>query len=166
MNTLLNGHSLRILCALSGAIAVGCASTAQKTMLFNGTFYPNVAESRLLPGQFPPKDFVAIYKDDGTTLQTTQTFTDDAGVQHRYEWSGPCDGTPRPIVGVEAPAVVNLSCRRMPDGALMNVLTGSSGYTHTETCTLTNRGRKEVCHGTATNPQGNRYDFLYVFDRK
>jgi hypothetical protein len=153
-----------LLCALV-VISVACAATS-KTVRYNGTYYANTGESHLLPGQFPPKDFVATYKDDGTNLQTTQTFTDDTGVQHKYQWSGACDGMPRPISGIEAPATVSLSCRRMPTGALVNVLTGSSGYTHTETCTLTNRGRKEVCQGTATSPEGEKMDFLYVFDRK
>jgi hypothetical protein len=148
------------------ALLPACASTARKPILFNGAFYANAKESHLIPGQFPPQDFVAIYRDDGTTLQTTQAFTDDGGVPHRYEWSGVCDGMPRPISGVEPPATVTLSCRRTPNGALVNVLTGSSGYTHTETCTLTNSGRKEVCQGTATTPEGRKMDFLYVFDRK
>src|SRR3974390_3672399 len=133
-------HPLQAMAVALIASTAGCASI-HRSVLFNGTFYANPAESRLLPGQFPPKDFVAVYKDDGTTLQTTQTFSDDAGVAHKYQWSGVCDGMPRPISGVEAPASVTLSCRRTPDGALVNVLTGSSGYTHTETCTLTNSGR-------------------------
>jgi hypothetical protein len=135
-------------------------------MLFNGNFYANVNESHLLPGQFPPRDFVATYKDDGTNLQTVQQFTDDTGVLHRYEWNGVCDGVPRPVSGIEAPAVVTMSCRRMPNGALVNVLNGSSGYTHTETCALANGGRKETCQGTETGPDGRKMDFLYVFDRK
>ena len=160
-----NGIVCVFSCALTACLLAGCASTpAQKT--FNGTYYPNLSESHLLPGQFPPKDFVAVYNDDGTNLQTTQQFTDDEGVIHKYEWRGVCDGTPRPISGVEPPATVTLSCRRMPNGALVNVLSGSSGYTHTETCTLANGGRKEVCQGTATSPEGHKMDFVYVFDRK
>jgi hypothetical protein len=135
-------------------------------MLFNGAFYPNLSESHLLPAQFPPKDFVATYQDDGTNLRTTQQFTDDSGVVYKYEWSGVCDGMPRPVAGIQQPAQVTLSCRRMPNGALVNVLSGSSGYTHTETCTLTNHGRKQICQGTEMTPEGHKLDFLYVFDRK
>ena len=165
-STLVRAGLRDILCALAATIAAACASTPHSNVLFNGAYYPNLSESHLLPGQFPPKDFVATYRDDGKTLQTTQTFTDDTGTAHKYEWTGACDGTARPVSGVEAPATVSLSCRRMPDGALVNVLTGSSGYTHTEKCMLTKGGRKEVCPGTATSPHGHKMDFLYVFDRK
>jgi hypothetical protein len=150
----------------SAALLAACSATGTGPVRFDGTFYANEAESTLLPDQRLPKDFVAVIKDDGELLQTTQTFTTASGHKVRYVWNGLCDGQFRPVEGVDPPGTVILSCQRTHDGALINTLADNHGYSHVETCSMTADRRKQVCKGTATLPDGTKHDFVYAFDRK
>jgi len=153
-------------CVLTCVALIPACSTTRTVapVLFNGTFYANEAESKMLPGQHVPMDFVGVMKDDGVTLQTTQTFTAAGGQKVRYVWNGVCDGELRPVQG--APAGAKLGCRRTDKGQLITTVADDHGYRHVETCTLSRNGMRETCTGTADLPDGSSHDFVYVFDRK
>jgi hypothetical protein len=147
-------------------LATACSTTAPAPMLFSGTYYPNISESTLLPGQRIPKDMVMVMHDDGSSLQLTQTFTTGAGQQMKYVWKGKCDGSPRAAEGIGPPAVVTASCRHTEQGPLVISLADNHGYSHVETCGMSVDGRKQTCAGTASLPDGTKHDFVYVFDRR
>lgn len=150
----------------AGIILLGaCSATrTQGVQLFNGTFYANEPESKMLPGQHPPSEYVGVMRDDGVSLKTVQTFTAPNGQKVRYVWDGVCNGSPGQVVG--APAGVRLSCIRTSNGSLTTTLTDTGGYRHVETCSLSAHGRRETCSGTADLPDGSKHDFVYVFDQR
>ena len=139
-----------------------CASTPPPPASFSGTYRGNEAESRMLPGEHVPKDFVYTIKDDGKTLSTLQTFTATDGKAVRLVWNGECDGKDRPIEGALPPGM-SMSCRRAADGALVNTIS-SVGWRYTETCVLISPNRM-TCTGTMADAAGKPQPFSYVLDR-
>jgi hypothetical protein len=150
---------------IASVILIAACSTSRmhSLTLFNGTFYANEAESKMLPGQHAPLDYVGVMQDDGVLLKTVQTFTAN-GQKVRYVWDGVCNGNPSQVVG--APAGVRLGCKRAANGSLITTLSDTSGYRHVETCALSARGRRETCAGTRDLPDGSKHDFVYVFDQR
>src|SRR5262249_10641886 len=128
-----------VVCKLSGvaclSLLAACAgSRGSSHMPFEGTWIPNVAESQLPPGQEIPKDMRTVIKDDGNSLQTTQTFTGALGFKATYVWNSVCDGRASELQGVDPAGFVSLSCERNADGSIVDKLTDKSGYSHVETC--------------------------------
>jgi hypothetical protein len=146
-------------------LIAACSTTRMHSSgLFNGTFYANEPESKMLPGQHAPMNYVGVMQDDGVLLKTVQTFTTPNGEEVRYVWEGLCNGSPSQVMG--APAGVRLGCIRTADGSLITTLSDTGGYRHVETCALSARGRRETCSGTAELADGSKHDFVYVFDQR
>jgi hypothetical protein len=160
-----------VVCKLSGvaclSLLAACAGTPGASPTpFEGTWIPNVAESQLPPGQRIPSDMRTVVKDDGSVLQTTQTFTGGMGLKARYVWNSVCDGRASDVQGVDPEGFVSLSCERKPDGSIVDKLTDKSGYSHVETCSITPDGRKQICKGIAYFNDKSEHPFVYVFDRE
>ena len=147
--------------AVCGALI--CVALATPPVLFNGTFHGNEAESKMLPGQHVPPDFVGVMKDNGVVFQTIQTFTAPDGQRVRYVWKGRCDGQLSSVQG--APGGVKFGCERTSKGEMITTVADDHGYKHVETCVMSRDGTRETCSGTATLPDGSKHDFVYVFDR-
>ena len=149
----------------SSILVAACSATRTGSVtLFNGTFYANESESKMLPGQHTPTDYVGVMRDDGVLMKTVQTFTAPNGQKVRYVWNGVCNGSPSQVEG--APAGVRLSCIRTSNGSLITTLSDPGGYRHVETCSLSAHGTRETCSGTADLPDGSKHDFVYVFDQR
>jgi hypothetical protein len=160
------GRQFHIVLGCAGLIALAAACSAGRPpapVLFNGTFHGNEADSRMLPGQHVPSDYVGVMKDDGVMLQTLQTYTTPGGQQVRRVWNGVCDGRLTPVAGTAGGA--KLGCVRTRRGELINTVTDDHGYRQVETCTMSRNGTREICAGSATFPGGTRQSFVYVFDR-
>jgi hypothetical protein len=150
--------------AFVGIVLVAACATGHITskVLFNGTFYANEAESKMLPGQHVPLDYVGVMRDDGCSLNTEQTFAGANGQKIKRVWDGVCNGTPSQVMG--APTGVRLGCIRTSGGSLITTLSDMGGYRHVETCSLSAHRRRETCSDTADLPDGSHQDFVYVFD--
>jgi len=160
-----------VVCKLSGvafvSLLAACAAAPRSSPTpFEGTWIPNVAESKLPPGQAIPDDMRGVVKDDGRYLQTTQTFTGGMGLKARYVWNSVCDGQESAVQGVDPAGFVSMSCERNADGSIVDRLTDKSGYSHVETCRITPDGRKQICNGVARFPDQTEHPFVYVFDRE
>jgi hypothetical protein len=161
-----NGGVMRMFNCIAVVLTVSACSTApHKPALFTGTWVGIEAESIMLPGQHVPADMLVTFRDDGESIEQTQTFTSNAGQKVRYFWKGICDGKPRPVEGGPPSINLTLSCTRTAVGALIQTLTDNAGYSHVETCTMSANGQKHSCKGTATLPNGAKQDFVYVFNR-
>ena len=151
---------------LTAILLVAACSTVRprSATLFNGTFYANELDSKMLPGQHVPTNYVGVMRDDGVLLSTSQTFIAANGQAIKYVWDGVCNGNPSQVAG--APVGVELSCVRAHNGSLITTLSDAHGYRHVETCALSAHGRRETCSGTALLPDGSKHDFVYVFDQR
>jgi hypothetical protein len=147
--------------------SAACSMTPRQTVSFTGTWVGNEAESTMPPGQHVPKNMIGVMEDDGYELRTAQIFMDDEGKEvRRFVWNSVCNGELSPVLGVNPPGSIALSCRRTGVGEFIMELKDGRGYGHVETCRLSADGRKHTCSGVATLPDGSKQDFVYVFDRK
>jgi hypothetical protein len=127
---------------------------------FLGVWHWNKADSKTPPGEPPPAAMDLVFeRADALHVRWTVTLTDATGRKTADTYDVPANGEFYPI-DADTSAVFTLG-----SDSLKAVFRGPGGETDTMTCRLANAGARLVCTGEIASPDGNKADYVDVYDR-
>ncbi|HEV2577617.1 MAG TPA: hypothetical protein VGU25_10440 [Acidobacteriaceae bacterium] len=152
----------RILCvvpALVMAVVVPCAMAAHTHAPTPSTWELNVGESEWGGGPAMKSDRMVILTDTDKWLKWTDVTVDGDGKTMKTSWSGPQDGTMKPIVGM---AGAKAGFKTADDSSHWEMPDGS---TSDSTLVMTPDKKKVTITATIKRKDGKEYHQVYVYDR-
>jgi hypothetical protein len=147
---------LAIAAAVAGPAGAGTL-TAKVGNVPEGLWVLNLARSR--PMVVSASQVMWMLKDNGKQMVWVAAITDAKGMVQVNSWDGPYDGA---AVGVIGTTMSSQLTSRTP-GTVHNfgIIAGAGSYV--EDCEVSEGGKRFVCHGKLTTPQGEQ-DWLEDYD--
>lgn len=146
--------------AVAAAIATPAGAgtlTAKGGNVPEGLWVLNLARSK--PISPPASQVLWMLKDNGKHMVWVAAVTDARGMVQVDSWDGAYDGAAAPVTGT---AMTSQLTSRSP-GTVHNFGAVAGAGAYAEDCAVSGAGKRFVCHGKLTTPQGER-DWLEDYD--
>ena len=153
-------HRIISAAALATALALPAAAADLHYVSWQGAWHLNKPETHYPPGVMVTANDLTVTKDDGKTLQYSETVT-NAGNTATQTFDGAYDGKPIDLGNGEVmsfkhlSAVSTLAVRHNKDGFLLE----------RTVFVLSHGGKKLTCHVFAQQPGGKPIKFDEIFDK-
>ena len=130
-----------------------------------GTWKVNVAKSKF-PGE-APRSSVRKFEDlGGGWIFVTNDVVNAQGVEGGNRIVHRCDGKDYPVAAKAQTAYVTVSCNRTGASTFALVFKADGKVTANFTDTVSSDGRSYTFTAKGTNPQGQPFDIVQIFDKQ
>ncbi len=148
--------------ALYFVAAAVCFASPLQMGTNEGTWKLNEAKSKLAPGA--TKNHTVVYEAAGDNVKVTVDGTDRDGNPVHHEWTGKFDRKEYPVTG--DPSSDARSYRKVNDRTLKLTAKKDGKVTLTGTIVVSADGKTRTITTSGTDPQGNKFKNVAVYDKQ